>query len=69
MSSVVSSLSTTLSLTEAQTNLVLISMASALFQLVVYIHLIKKSSWSMAVFLYLFIVFMSNVLFYKIFMN
>jgi hypothetical protein len=69
MSSVLKSLSTTLTLTEQQTNLVLISMASALFQLVVYIHLLKKTSWSMVVFLYIFIVFTSNVLFFKIFMN
>lgn len=69
MSSLVSSLSTMLSLTEAQVNLVIISMASAFFQLMVYIHLMKKAEWSMVVFLYLFVVFMSNVLFFKIFMN
>ena len=62
-------LSTSLSLTEAQLNLVIVSVSAAVFQLVVYIHLMKKASWSMVVFLYLFIVFMSNVLFFKIFMN
>lgn len=69
MSSVVKSLATTLSLTEAQVNLVIVSMASAFFQLVIYIHLMRKASWNMVVFLYLLIVFMSNVLFFKIFMN
>lgn len=58
-----------LSLTETQMNLVIISMSSALFQLTIYIQLLKKTSWSLTVLLYVFIVFVSNVLFFKIFMG
>lgn len=69
MSSVIRTLATLLSLTESQVNLVIISMSSALFQLVIYIHLLRKTNWSMTVLLYVFIVFVSNVLFFKIFMG
>jgi len=69
MSSVIRTLATMLSLTETQMNLVIISMSSALFQLTIYIQLLKKTSWSLTVLLYVFIVFVSNVLFFKIFMG
>ena len=69
MSTIIRTLGNTLSLTESQMNLVIISMASALFQLVIYIHLLRKTSWSLTVLLYVFIVFVSNVLFFKIFMS
>jgi ATP/ADP translocase len=69
MSSIIRTLANTLSLTESQMNLVIISMASALFQLVIYIHLLRKTNWSVTILLYVFIVFISNVLFFKIFMS
>ena len=69
MSTIIRTLGNTLSLTESQMNLVIISMASALFQLVIYIHLLNKTKWSLTVLLYVFIVFVSNVLFFKIFMS
>lgn len=69
MSSVIRALATALAITESQMNLVIISMCSALFQLVVYIHLLRKTNWSLTILLYVFIVFVSNVLFFKIFMS
>jgi hypothetical protein len=69
MSSIIRTLAHTLSLTEDQMNLVVISMASALFQLIIYIHLLRKANWNLLIFLYIFIVFLSNVLFYKVFMS
>jgi ATP/ADP translocase len=69
MSSVIRSLASLLEITESQMNLVIISMCSALFQLVVYIHLLRKTNWSLTILLYVFIVFVSNILFFKIFMS
>ena len=69
MSSVVKSLASILSLTEDQVNLTIISMSSTLVQLVIYIHILRKSRWTATTLLYLSIVFLYNVMFYKIFLG
>jgi hypothetical protein len=69
MSSIVKSLASILSLTEDQVNLVIISMSSTLLQLAIYIHILRKSQWTATTLLYLTIVFLYNVMFYKIFLG
>jgi len=69
MSSIAKSLANILSLTEDQVNLTIISMSSTLVQLVIYIHILRKSRWTVTTLLYLSIVFLYNVMFYKIFLG
>jgi hypothetical protein len=69
MSSVVKSLASILSLSEDQVNLTIISMSSTLVQLVIYIHILRKSRWTATMLLYLSIVFLYNVMFFKIFLG
>ena len=69
MSGITKSIASILSLTEDQVSLIIVSMCSTLVQLIVYIHIMNKSRWNMTTLLYLSIVFLYNVMFYKIFLS
>jgi hypothetical protein len=49
--------------------LTIISMTATVLQLVIYVHVLQKSKWMVIMLLYLFIVFLSNIMFYKIFLS
>ena len=69
MSSIIKTIANVLSLTEDQVNLTIISMSSTVLQLFIYIHILRKSRWTVTTLLYLSIVFIYNVMFYKIFLS
>lgn len=66
---VVQSIMNILSLTEQQANLIIISLVSVVMQMTIYTYLLKKSSFSLINLLYLAIVLVYNVMYYKVFMN
>ena len=63
------SMSEWLSLTSTQTNLVIISMITTIIQLTIFLFIMKQGKASFLTIGYVFIVFLYNVLYYKIFVQ
>lgn len=63
------SISEWLSLTATQTNLVIISMITTIIQLIIFLFIMKQGKPSLLTIGYIFIVFLYNVVYYKIFIQ
>ena len=58
-----------LTLSTSQTNLVMISMVTTIIQLLIFLFIMKQGTVNVTTFAYIFIVFVYNVLYYKLFIK
>jgi hypothetical protein len=58
-----------LNLSQSQSNLVLISLATSIMQLLIFVFVLKQGKLSFTTAAFLFIVFVYNVMYYKIFIR
>jgi hypothetical protein len=58
-----------LNLSQSQSNLVLISLVTSIIQLLIFVFVLKQGKLSLTTAAFLFIVFVYNVMYYKIFIR